>query len=152
MIATRTGKQLSIRFDGTMTSPAGEIQADLPGGKASIIVELADHKRINRHHMRPHIPGVSLRVGRTSLDQARHVAIDASNAAGGMRWVVLKLGFLEVTILAFKPGGLQAFNPELHYGGMWIVASEAIQYLVLTLRKVAQLVAVLNEAVFNFEC
>ena len=106
MIARGTGKQLSIRFGGTMTSPASEIQADLTGSKASIVVELADHTWIDRHHMRTHIPGVSLWIGRAGLDQARHVAVDAGNAARGMSWVILKLDFLEMTVLAFKPGGL----------------------------------------------
>ena len=105
MIATGYGKEFCVCLGGAMTTPASVIQADLTGGKRAIVIELADQARIDRDHMRVHVAHEAVGVGRSALNQAWHVTISTTNPVGNMGWIILKLSFPEMAILALQACG-----------------------------------------------
>ena len=107
VISAGRGEQLRIRAGCAMTMPASIIQADLTGRQAAIFIELADLASIDSHHVGAHIAHEAINIRSSALDQARHMAISASDVERYMARVILELGFLPVAILAEQVRGLQ---------------------------------------------
>jgi hypothetical protein len=141
-----------------MAVTAGKVEANLSvdhlSGSPLCIGDrhsLFDQSGIDRHAVGAKIAGELLCITLGSLDQARHVALDAWKTHAGVRRIVLDLSLLKMAFLALRARGLFSCRTQLHDASVRVMTVYALQGEVLPLVQVAVLLVVSDKAVCNVE-